>query len=55
MDMIISDESPVNISDKIKEIIQLKSVEKIDTLRPYVAAQVFDNSEVEYTNEQDGD
>jgi len=43
MDMIITDESPVNISDKIKEIIQLKSVEKIDTLRPQVASLMFNS------------
>ena len=45
MDMIISDESPANISDKIKEIIQVKSMEKIDSLRPYVASSIFGDGE----------
>lgn len=43
MDMIIADESPSSISDKIKDILFSKSAEKIDALRPSVASNVFDN------------
>ena len=41
MDMIMTDESPSSVSDKIKEILFAKSAEKIDTLRPVVAASLF--------------
>ena len=41
MDMILTDESPAQISDKIKDILFAKSAEKIDTLRPAVAANLF--------------
>ena len=41
MDMIIADESPSNISDKIKDILFAKSAEKVDAFRPEVAADTF--------------
>ena len=41
MDMIVSDESPSNISDKIKELLFAKSAEKIDAFRPEVAMNMF--------------
>ena len=41
MDMIITDESPSQISDKIKDILFSKSAEKIDALKPSVATQMF--------------
>ena len=47
MDMIIADESPSNISDKIKDILFAKSAEKIDALRPSVASNVFGGDEEE--------
>jgi hypothetical protein len=47
MDMIISDESPSQISDKIKDILFSKSSEKIDAFRPTVAAGMFGDLEVE--------
>ncbi len=47
LDMIVSDESPSQISDKIKDILFSKSAEKIDTLRPEVSASMFNNSEAE--------
>lgn len=45
INMIIADESPSDISDKIKEILYTKSAENIESLRPYVAASVFGNDE----------
>ena len=42
MDMIISDESPSDISDKIKELLFTKSAEKIDSFKPSVASSFFD-------------
>ena len=47
MDMIIADESPSQISDKIKDILFTKSAEKIDAFRPSVASSMFGNDEVE--------
>jgi len=43
MDMIIADESPSQISDKIKDILFSKSSEKIDAFRPSVSASLFSN------------
>jgi len=50
MDMILSDESPSQISDKIKDMLFAKSAEKIDSFRPTVAASLFgeeDSDEVD--------
>lgn len=41
MDMIMGDESPSQVSDKIKELLFAKSAEKIDTVRPEIASTVF--------------
>jgi hypothetical protein len=43
LDMIVTDESPSQISDKIKELLFAKSSERIDTLRPMVSSTVFDD------------
>ena len=47
MDMMASDESPSGISDKIKDILFNKSAEKIDTIRPDVATNMFGQEEPE--------
>ena len=41
MDMIIADESPSQISDKIKDILFLKSLQKVDSFKPEVANSLF--------------
>ena len=41
LDTIIADESPSNISDKIKDILFAKSAEKIEAMKPTVAANMF--------------
>jgi hypothetical protein len=41
MDMILSDQSPAEVSDKIKEILFTKSAEKVHSVRPEVAASLF--------------
>jgi hypothetical protein len=53
LDMIIADESPSQVSDKIKELLFAKSAEKIDAFRPSVAAGMFDQGEEEYTDEEE--
>ena len=50
MDMIISDESPSNISDTIKDMLYAKSAEKVDAFRPDVATSTF-NPEPEVETE----
>jgi len=47
MDMIINDESPSQISDKMKEVLFAKSAEKVETARPVVANSLFGDQEVE--------
>ena len=47
MDMIIADESPANISDKIKDILFAKSADKVDAFRPDVAADTFNEPVVD--------
>lgn len=47
MDMILTDESPSQISDKIKDVLFAKSAEKIDALRPAVASSLFGGIETE--------
>ena len=47
LDMIVSDESPAQISDKLKDILYAKSAEKVETARPIVANSLFGNQEVE--------
>ena len=45
MDMIAADESPSQVSDKIKDILFAKSAEKIDEFRPNVANSLFGDQE----------
>jgi hypothetical protein len=47
LDMIAADESPSQISDKIKELLFSKSAEKIDEFRPAVAMSMFGQDEQE--------
>ena len=47
MDMIATDESPSQISDKIKDLLFTKSAEKIDAFRPVVAQSMFGETEEE--------
>ena len=47
LDMITTDESPSQISDKIKEVLFAKSAEKVDNFRPEVADSTFNSGEEE--------
>jgi hypothetical protein len=47
MDMIAADESPSQISDKIKELLFTKASEKIDDFRPAVANSMFNQGDQE--------
>ena len=41
MDMIIADESPATISDRIKDMLFAKSADRVDNFKPTVAADAF--------------
>jgi hypothetical protein len=48
LDMISADESPSQISDKIKDLLFAKSAERVDAFKPVAANSMFgDDSEVE--------
>ena len=47
MDMITKDESPSQISDRIKVMLFSKSAERIDAFKPDVANSLFGDQEVE--------
>lgn len=41
LDMIVDDEAPSNISDKIKDILFAKAAEKVEYVRPIVSVDMF--------------
>ena len=47
MDMIDTDESASQITDKIKDLLYTKSAEKVELARPEVANSLFGDQEVE--------
>ena len=47
MDMIVSDDSPSQISDRIKDILFGKAAERVDAALPLVANSLFDGNDVE--------
>jgi hypothetical protein len=53
--MIITDESPSQISDKIKDLLFAKSTERLDIFRPMVASSIFDEDENEDDTEYEED
>ena len=56
MDLLVADESPTQVSDKIKDILFAKSADRITNIRPQEAASIFDNpveTEVDDTPEEE--
>lgn len=45
IDMIVSNESPSDVTDRIKEILYSKSSERVDAVRPHVASSMFDEGD----------
>ena len=45
IDLIATDGSPSDVSNKIKELLYTKAAEKVDVARPMVASSMFDNEE----------
>jgi len=56
MDMMVSDESPSQISDTIKDMLYSKTAERVDAFRPVVANSLFgDDTEIEDEIEDDNE
>lgn len=58
LDMMVADESPSQISDKIKDLLFSKSAEKIDATRPQVAMNMFNQvnqEEPDTSDENEGE
>ena len=53
MDAMATDESPSQISDKIKEVLYAKAADKIDASRNTVGASMFDNTESPESTEEE--
>jgi len=53
MDLMVSGESPSDVSDKLKEILYAKAAERVDSLRPGAANSLFGNDEVETETESE--
>tara|TARA_B100002019_G_scaffold135973_1_gene117206 strand:- start:330 stop:497 length:168 start_codon:yes stop_codon:yes gene_type:complete len=51
VNLIGSDSSASDISDKIKNVLYSKAAERIDNIRPTVGASMFDDSNLD-TNEE---
>jgi len=47
IDLIATDSSPSDISDKIKEVLFAKASERIENARPVVASTMFGDGEFE--------
>ena len=52
MDMITANDSAANVSDKIKEILFTKSAQRIDAVKPDVAATMFGDEVPEVSEEE---
>ena len=51
LDLIASDQSSNDISDAIKDALYAKSAEKIDTLKPSISSNMFDEPQNEVEDE----
>jgi hypothetical protein len=53
MDMIVTDESPSQISDTIKDLLFAKASERVDDFKSEVADSLFGDDESEEEYEED--
>lgn len=51
IDLIATDASASDISDKIKDVLFAKSAEKIETLRPVISSSLFGEKDEEPSQE----
>ena len=45
VNMIVADESPADIADKIKELLYTKAAENIEEVKPHIASSIFGSDE----------
>ena len=55
VNLIATNQSPSDISDKIKEILYAKSAEKINEVTPQVSASMFGQEKDEEDYEEEGE
>jgi hypothetical protein len=53
VDLIATDSSASEVSDKIKDILYAKAAEKVDNSRPIAASSMFGNIELEPESEDE--
>ena len=54
VDLIASEASPSDVSDRIKDVLYAKASERIDGIRATVGSSMFDDSNLDTEEEQDG-
>jgi hypothetical protein len=47
IDLIATDSSALEVTDKIKDLLFAKAAERVDSARPYVASTMFGGEDVE--------
>ena len=52
VDLIATDASSSEISDRLKDILYAKSAERIEALKPHVATSVFDEPATEVADDE---
>ena len=45
IDLIVTDGSPTDVSDSIKQLLYAKAAERVDSARPLVASAMFGDSD----------
>jgi hypothetical protein len=55
IDLIATDSSPSEVTDKIKDLLFAKAAERVDGARPYVASSMFGEEDVEDSEEYSED
>ena len=53
LDMMVTDESPSQISDTIKDLLYAKTAERVDAFRPVVAGSTFGDPDNEIEAEME--
>jgi hypothetical protein len=55
IDLIATDSSASEVTDKIKDLLFAKAAERVDSARPYVASAMFGGEDVENSEEYSED
>ena len=53
MNLLVKDESPSEVSDAIKDQLFSRTAEKIQSIRPDVAASIFDDDDVNLDSKEE--